>query len=69
MLFWSSDFHYSVFQIAMSSSVSPNLLLIPASVFFISGIEFFSSNWVFFYIFQFFIKILTVFTYSFTQFS
>ena len=43
----------------MHSSVSPNLLLIPSSVFFISVI----------YILQFFVEIFIMFLYSFPEFS
>ena len=39
------------FRSLMDSSISPNLLLIPSSVFFISVIVFFSSVLSFFYIF------------------
>lgn len=42
MLFWLSDFHYIIFPITYCS-VSPSLLLIPSSVFFLSIIIFFSS--------------------------
>ena len=45
-------------------SVSPNSLLIPSSVFFISAIPLFSYD-LFLFFTLFFVEILIVFTYSF----
>lgn len=44
-------FHYSVFQITVSSSASSNMLLISFSVLLISIIKFFTSDSFIFYIF------------------
>ena len=72
LTFWCSDYLISLtlfFRSLMCSYLSPNLLLIPSSVFFISVIVFLSSDFLIFYTFQFFIKILHVFLCSFPQFS
>ena len=44
------------FRLLMHSCISPNLLLIPSSIFFISLTVFFSSDW-FFFIFSSFLLI------------
>ena len=48
MLFWLSDFHYSILRSLQCSSILPSLLLIPSSVFFITVIVFFSFDWFYF---------------------